>query len=71
MYVDKGKGVAKPHPFIESTFHTGDQPGPPSPYMVERSHNAEASSGTSSLTVSNAQKHCASDLGEFKVSRQG
>lgn len=55
------------HRFTESTIHSGDQPGPPSPCMGERGHNVNVSIRTSNFTVGNSQKHCESDLSKYKV----
>lgn len=71
MYVNNGKGVTKSHRFIESTIHTSNQLGPPSPYMGERRHNAKVFSGTSNFTEGNAQKLCASNLGKCKANPGG
>ena len=57
--------------FDKSTIHTGDQPGPPSPYAGERSHIAKMSSGTSKFPVGNAQNQCASGLNNRKVNPIG
>ena len=57
--------------FNKATIHTGDQPGPPSPYMGERNHTAKMSSGTSKFPVSNAHNQCASELNNRKVNPIG
>ena len=57
--------------FTKATIHTGDQPGPPSPYPYERRHNIKVSSGTSNSTADNAQQQCALDLGKCKVNPIG
>lgn len=49
-----------------STFHTGNQPSPPSSCMREHRYNAKVSNGTLNFTVGTAQKRCASDLGKCK-----
>ena len=71
MYVNKSERVTNPHRFTQSTCHTGDQPGPPSPYMGERRSNERMSSGTSEVPVGNAQKCCASELSNRKVNPIG
>ena len=57
--------------FSKATIHTGDQPGPPSPYVGERSHAAKMSSGTSKFPVGNAQKQCAFEMSNRKVNPIG
>ena len=57
--------------FTKATIHTGDQPGPPSPYVGECSHAAEMSSGTSKLPVGNAQRQRAFELSNRKVNPIG
>ena len=57
--------------FNKGMIHTGDQPGPPSPYMSERSHSAKMSSGTSKFLVGNAHNQCASELNNRKVNPIG
>ena len=57
--------------FTKATIHTGDQPGPPSPYVGECSHAAKMSSGTSKFPVGNAQRQRAFELSNCKVNPIG
>ena len=57
--------------FNKTTVHTGDQPGPPSPYVGERSHAAKVSSGTSKFPVGNAQRQRAFESSNHKVNPIG
>ena len=57
--------------FNKTTIHTGDQPGPPSPYVGDRSHTAKMSSGTSKFPVGNAHNQGASELNNRKVNPIG
>ena len=57
--------------FTKATIHTGDQPGPPSPYVGGRSHIAKVSCGTSKFPVGNAHDQCASELNNRRVNPIG
>ena len=57
--------------FTKATVHTGDQPGPPSPYVGERSHAAKMSSGTPKFPVGNAQRQRAFESSNHKVNPIG
>ena len=57
--------------FTRATIHTGDQPGPPSPYVGERRHIAKVSSGTSKFPMGNAQKQRAFESSNRKVNPIG
>ena len=57
--------------FAKATIHTGNQLGPPSPHVGERSHAEKVSSGTSKFPVGNAQKPCAFYVSNCKVNPIG
>ena len=57
--------------FNKATIHASDQPGPPSPYVGERSHTAKMPSGISKFLVGNAQTQCAFYASNHKVNPIG
>ena len=71
MYFDKSKRMTNLCCFTKTTIHTGDQQGPSSPYVGERSHTAKVSSGTSNFPVGDARKQCASNLNNRIVNPLG
>ena len=53
--------------FTKATIHTGDQLGPPSPYVGDHSRTAKMSSGMSKFPVGNAQRQRAFESSNRKV----